>query len=78
MGDLHGKSGCGYQVLEECLERNGRDLSRCEKELAKFKAACECRRAEQQAAIQYMAASHKHELSNKENLQTDSSSNQAQ
>lgn len=33
-------SSCEHKALEACLERNGRDLSKCEGELREFKRSC--------------------------------------
>lgn len=37
------KESCEYEGLEACLQRNNRDLTRCEKELEEFKEACKAR-----------------------------------
>lgn len=36
------KTSCEYEALETCLRRNGRDSSKCERELEEFKRSCKC------------------------------------
>jgi len=35
-------SRCEYEALEACLKANGRDSSKCQKELEEFRRSCRC------------------------------------